>query len=165
MEDEMSETKRQTQAQALLGKQAPRIALPDQDGKVIDVAKLAGRRVLLSFHPLAWTRVCALQMQALEERADEFEKLNAVALGISVDPTPSKKAWAESLRIARTRLLSDFWPHGAVALALDLFHDKEGFSDRAALIFDAKGVIRFARVYPTSELPDIDEQMGFLKGM
>jgi peroxiredoxin len=160
----MSEAKRQAQGQALLGKRAPSIVLPDQEGKSVDLAMLAGRRVLLSFHPLAWTRVCALQMQALEVHAGELEQLNAIALGISVDPTPSKKAWAESLEITKTRLLSDFWPHGAAAQALGLFHDKEGFSDRAALILDEEGVIRFAKVYSIPEVPDIEEQIRFLKG-
>ncbi len=161
----MSEARRIEQAKALVGKAAPKIALPDQEGKVVDVARLRGKRILLSFHPLAWTRVCALQMQALEAHAGEFERANAVAFGVSVDPSPSKKAWAESLGIAKTRLLSDFWPHGAVAAALDLFHDKEGFSDRAALLLDEEGVIRFAKVYPIPELPDIDEQIRFLKTM
>jgi peroxiredoxin len=161
----MSEAKRQAKAQALVGKRAPQIALPDQEGNLVDLAKLAGKRVLLSFHPLAWTRVCALQMQALEERASAFERLSAVALGLSVDPVPSKKAWAESLGISKTRLLSDFWPHGAAAQALGLFHDKEGFSDRAVVILDEKGIIRFTKVYPVSELPDIDEQIRALEAM
>lgn len=161
----MSEARRAAQAKALVGKKTTKIALPDHEGKTVDLAKLRGKRVLLSFHPLAWTRVCALQMQALEAHASEFEKLNAVALGLSVDPAPSKKAWAESLGIAKTRLLSDFWPHGAVAVSFDLFHDKEGFSDRAVLILDETGVIRFAKVYPVPELPDIDEQIRFLRDM
>jgi peroxiredoxin len=161
----MSEARRTLQAEALLGKKAPKIILPDQEKEDVDVASLRGKRVLLSFHPLAWTRVCALQMQALEAHAEEFEKWNAVAFGVSVDPSPSKKAWAESLGITKTRLLSDFWPHGAVAQALDIFHDKEGFSDRAAVILDEEGVIRFAKVYAIPELPDIDEQIGFLQNL
>ncbi len=161
----MSESRRQEQAKALVGKAIPKITLPDQEGKAVDLAKLRGRRILLSFHPLAWTRVCALQMQALEANAGEFGQANAIAFGVSVDPSPSKKAWAESLGIAKTRLLSDFWPHGAVAAALGLFHDKEGFSDRAGLVLDEEGVIRFAKVYPIPELPDIDEQIRFLKAM
>jgi len=161
----MSETRRAAQAEALVGKKAPKIALPDHEGKTVDLATLRGRRILLSFHPLAWTRVCALQMQALEAHAADLEKENAVAFGASVDPSPSKKAWAASLGITKTRLLSDFWPHGAVAASLDLFHDKEGFSDRAVLILDEEGVIRFAKVYPIPELPDIDEQIRFLKDM
>jgi peroxiredoxin len=104
-------------------------------------------------------------MQALEAHTSEFERLNAVALGVSVDPAPSKKAWAASLGITKTRLLSDFWPHGAASQALDLFHDKTGLSDRAAVLLDEEGVVRFAKVYPTSDVPDIDEQLRALSEM
>lgn len=161
----MSEAKRRAQAEALLGKSAPVFRLPDYEGKDVDLAALRGRRVLLSFHPLAWTRVCALQMQALEAHAKDFARLRTIALGVSVDPSPSKKAWAESLGIQETRLLSDFWPHGAAATAFGLFHDKEGFSDRAAVIVDDAGIVRFAKVYPIPELPDIDEQIRFLESL
>jgi peroxiredoxin len=148
-----------------VGSQVPEIALPDQEGEGVDLAALRGRRVLLSFHPLAWTRVCALQMQALEANAAALKSANAVALGISVDPTPCKKAWAESLGITKTKLLSDFWPHGAAASALGLFREKEGFSQRAAVIVDERGVVRFAKVYPMREVPNIDEQIEFLRNM
>jgi len=148
-----------------IGARAPKIALPDQEGEGVDLATLRGRRVLLSFHPLAWTRVCALQMQALEANAAAFKSANTVALGISVDPVPCKKAWAESLGITKTKLLSDFWPHGAAASALGLFREKEGFSQRAAVIVDEKGVVRFAKVYPMREVPNIDEQIEFLQDL
>jgi peroxiredoxin len=102
-------------------------------------------------------------MQALEENEARLAKHNAVALGVSVDPSPSKKAWAETLKIAKTRLLSDFWPHGAAAAALGLFHDKEGFSDRAVVILDEEQAVRFVKVYAIPDLPDIEEQIRFIE--
>ncbi len=148
-----------------VGTAAPRIALKDQDGDPMDLATLRGKRVLLSFHPLAWTEVCRLQMQALEARATDFTRLGAVPLGISVDPVPCKKAWAEAIGIERIRLLSDFWPHGRAAAALGLFREKQGFSERAAVILDEEGLVRFAKVYPLTELPDLDEQMRMLRDL
>ena len=146
-----------------VGVAAPRIALKDQDEDLVNLATLEGKRVLLSFHPLAWTEVCRLQIQALEARAADFTRLGAVALGVSVDPVPSKKAWAEAIGIERTRLLSDFWPHGRAATALGLFREKQGFSERACVILDESGIVRFAKVYPLKELPDLDEQMKALR--
>ncbi|MGD9675062.1 MAG: redoxin domain-containing protein [Candidatus Bipolaricaulia bacterium] len=148
-----------------VGTAAPRIALKDQDGDPMDLATLRGKRVLLSFHPLAWTEVCRLQMQALEARATDFTRLGAVPLGISVDPVPCKKAWAEAIGIERIRLLSDFWPHGRAAAALGLFREKQGFSERAAVILDEEGLVRFAKVYPLTELPDLNEQMRMLRDL
>ncbi len=80
-----------------VGTAAPRLALKDQDGDLVNLTALQGKRVLLSFHPLAWTEVCRLQMQALEARATDFTRLGTVPLGVSVDPVPCKKAWAEAI--------------------------------------------------------------------
>jgi len=73
------------------GEIAPDFVLKDQNGKDFTLSELKGRRVLLLFHPLAWTEICALQMQSLEENKGVFESLNTVPVGLSVDPVPSKK--------------------------------------------------------------------------
>lgn len=102
-------------------------------------------------------------MKALEQRYEEFEKLNAIPLGLSVDPVPSKKAWANSLGLKKLRILSDFWPHGEVAKLYGIFREKDGFSERANVIVDEEGKIIFFKVYPIRELPDLDEVLNFLK--
>lgn len=137
-----------------IGDKAKDFTLSDQDGKEVSLSGFRGKRVLLSFHPLAWTSVCAEQMKALEKARSRFEK--PVALGISVDTVPSKKAWAKELGIKNTRLLSDFWPHGEVAALYGIFREKDGFSERANIIVDEKGQVAFVKVYPIAQLPDID---------
>ena len=102
-------------------------------------------------------------MKLLEEAVDIFEDLNTSALGVSVDSVPSKKAWADHLGIERTRLLSDFWPHGVVAETYGIFRDDDGFSERANIIIDEHQKIRFFKVYPISELPDIEEIVTILR--
>jgi len=146
-----------------VGAEAPVFALSDQHGEKVELGKLRGKRVILSFHPLAFTPVCAKQMKALEENQDQFEKLNAVALGISVDAVPAKHAWAKELRIKETQLLSDFWPHGAVAESYEIFRSADGYSERAVIILDAEGIVRFSKVYPMSEVPDMGEILEQLK--
>jgi peroxiredoxin len=74
------------------GDVTPDFILRDQGGKEFKLSYFRGKRVLLSFHPAAWTRVCSLQMQSLEANRDVFEFLNTVAVGISVDTIPSKRA-------------------------------------------------------------------------
>jgi peroxiredoxin len=145
------------------GQPLPKIVLPDQKKQTVDLSALKGKKLLLSFHPLAWTDVCMRQMEALEMNADLFEAANAVAFGISVDPVPSKKAWAESMHVEKTRLLSDFWPHGAAAQALGLFREEDGFSERAAVLVDQEGIVRFVKVYPLGEVPNVDELLEKLK--
>ncbi len=137
--------------------------LRDHKEKEIHLYDFAGKKVLLSFHPLAWTRVCAEQMNSLEENYESFTKLNTVAFGISVDPIPSKRAWARELGITHIRLLSDFWPHGEVASAHGIFREKEGVSERANIIIDEEQKVIFFKVYPGHELPDIAEIIHVLE--
>jgi peroxiredoxin len=145
------------------GDSAPDFTLRDHKGEEFTLSDFRGKKVLLSFHPLAWTDLCARQMESLEANADTFASLNTVAVGINVDPQPSKKAWAESLGIEKTRLLSDFWPHGAVIKLYGLFREKDGFSERANVIVDESGKVVFSKVYPIGELPDIREVIEALK--
>ncbi|HTZ40044.1 MAG TPA: redoxin domain-containing protein, partial [Syntrophales bacterium] len=91
-----------------------------------------------------------------------FDQAGAVAVGLSVDSVPCKAAWAKSLKIKKTRLLADFWPHGRVAAALGLFR-KEGFSERANILIDEKGKVTWIKVYPIRELPDIREVLAAVK--
>lgn len=129
----------------------------------IDTAAMAGKKILLSFHPLAWTEVCAKQMQSLEANFETFQSLNTIPFGFSVDAVPCKKAWAKSLGIEKVDLLSDFWPHGGIAAKLGLFIEKFGFSERANVILDENRNAIFVKVYPIRELPDINEVLDFLK--
>lgn len=147
------------------GEQAPDFTLKDQKEQEVSLSNLRGKRVVLSFHPLAWTEVCRIQMQDLEKHKADFERLGAVALGLSVDSVPCKKAWAEAIGVQETPLLADFWPHGGVAQAYGIFRERNGFSERAVFIVDEEGIIRFRKVYPIREVPDIDEIINVLAGM
>ena len=147
-----------------VGDKAKDFILKDQHNKELRLSQLKGKKVLLSFHPLAWTSVCAKEMKSLEKNQPTFEKLNTVALGMSIDTVPSKHAWAKSLGIRNTRLLADFWPHGGVAKLYGIFRDKDGFSERANIIIDEKQKVPFVKVYPIPQLPDIEEIIKILEG-
>ncbi|HOW56401.1 MAG TPA: redoxin domain-containing protein [Smithellaceae bacterium] len=151
-----------TKNSLIAGRKIRDFSLQNQNGKIFRLAGLKGKKVLLSFHPLAWTPVCARQMQSLEKNFLIFEKLNTFAVGISVDSVPSKKAWAKSLKIKKTALLADFWPHGGVAKMLGIFRE-EGFSERANVILNEQGVVEFIKIYPIGQLPDIKEIIARLK--
>jgi len=146
-----------------LGSKAPDFALKDQNGKTVRLSSFKGKKVLLSFRPLAWTAVCHDQMRSLEENHLGFDESNTVALGIGVDSVPSNKAWAQSMDIKNTRLLSDFWPHGEVAKLYGIFRDKDGFSERANILIDEDQNVVFANVYPTSQLPELEPIIALLK--
>ena len=140
-----------------IGMSASAIRLPDQDRQLIDLGSFRGKNILLSFHPLAWTDVCARQMEGLEASRESFAERNTVAFGVNVDAVPSKKAWAESIGVRETRLLSDFWPHGAIAEALGIFRSEDGFSERASVLIDREGIVRAVTVHPIGEVPNLHE--------
>ncbi len=140
-------------------------SLKDQHGNDIALKDFKGKKVLLSFHPLAWTKVCAQQMESLEAKKDLFNDINTVAFGISIDSVPCKRAWAKSLNIEQTQLLCDFWPHGAVAKSYGIFIEGKGTSERANIIIDENQKVAFVKIYPISELPDIEEIVDELKKM
>ena len=146
-----------------VGDKALNFTLFDQNKKEFKLSDYKRKRILLSFHPLAWTSICAKQMQSLEKNFDEFKKLNTIAVGISIDSVPSKYAWADFLGIKKTRLLSYFWAHGEVAQMYGVFLEKDGFSDRANIIINENQEIDFVKIYEISELPEIKEILTYLE--
>ena len=146
-----------------VGDRSVDFALQDQNRKTFKLSDHLGKWVLLSFHPLAWTSVCAKQMRALEDGKKIFDSLNTLAVGISIDSVPCKKAWAESLGIVNTSLLSDFWPHGGLAQLYGILREKDGFSERANILVDQKGSVALVRIYDLKQLPDLNEITDLLK--
>lgn len=147
-----------------VGSEAPDFTLPDQFGEEVSLSKLRGKKVLLSFHPLAWTSVCEEQVKELEALYDELNELSVIPLSISVDPVPSKRAWARHMNVVKTTLLSDFWPHGQVSRAYGLFDEERGISRRAVILVDERGKVIYAREYAMNRKPDMEEVMKFLRG-
>jgi len=96
-------------------------------------------------------------MRAFEEAMPRFVRLNTQVLGISVDSVPTKEAWAKSLGIKSFPLLSDFWPHGEVSRSYGVLNTEKGFAERAVFVVDKEGLIRFSKVYPIKEVPDVEE--------
>jgi peroxiredoxin len=138
------------------GSQAPDIVLKDQHNREFRLSDLRGQKVLLSWHPLAFTKVCARQMQSLERGLPSFKGLGVVPVGLSVDAVPAKHAWARAIKVRNLRMLSDFWPHGGAARKYGLLR-KEGFSERANVLVDGNGRVAWVKAYPLGELPDIRE--------
>ena len=144
------------------GKEAPAFSAPDQFGEEISSAAFAGKKILLSFHPLAWTGICTQQMQALDGLHDRFTELDVVPIGVSVDAAPCKKAWTESMGLKKLRLLCDFWPHGKVAADMGIFIEKNGTSGRGNVLIE-NGRVIWSKANRLSELPDFEEILSFLK--
>ncbi|MHA1200684.1 MAG: redoxin domain-containing protein [Candidatus Heimdallarchaeaceae archaeon] len=146
-----------------VGDTVPNFTLKDQNNEEFNLYDVKDKMVLLSFHPLAWTGVCTKQMQSLEDYKDEFDDLDVIPIGVSVDSSPSKKSWAEEIGITDTRLLSDFWPHGQLSQTLDLFMEDKGVSKRANILVAENKEILFMKIYEMATVPNLDEITDFIR--
>ena len=72
-------------------------------------------------------------------------------------------AWGKALGGISYPLVSDFWPHGAVASAYGIFNSEFGRSERATFIIDKAGVVRWVKVYEPGTLPDNSEILDVLR--
>jgi alkyl hydroperoxide reductase subunit AhpC len=95
----------------------------------------------------------------------QFEERGAQLLGLSCDPVPALKVWAQSLGGINYPLLSDFYPHGKVCHDLGIFNAEGGFPKRSVTIIDPKGVVRAAHTYGPGVLPQPDEVLKELAGL
>ena len=122
------------------------------------LSDLRGKKnAVLAFHPLAFTPVCADQMRGYESSVKRFDSADTAVYGISIDPQPSKTAWAKALGIDSIDLLSDNYPYGDVARKYGVFREQDGISDRALFVVDKSGRIAWAKVYDIPEQPSNQE--------
>lgn len=147
-----------------VGDSAPDFELRSHRGGTVKLSDFRGkRRVVLAFHPLAFTPVCATQMRGYEGDLARIESADTSVLGISIDAQPAKAAWAQTLGPISFDLLSDFHPHGGVAQQYGVYREKDGISDRAIFIVDKQGKIAWARKYEIPEHPDNAELLAALE--
>jgi peroxiredoxin len=137
-----------------VGSAAPDFALLSHQGQTVRLTDFRGKKkVVLAFHVLAFTPVCAVQMQTYEREQPRFAALDAHVLAISTDAAPAKRAWADALGGISFDLLSDFHPHGEVARKYGVFREKDGISERAVFLVDKHGKVVWARTYDIPEQP------------
>jgi peroxiredoxin len=120
-----------------------------------------GKPVILAFYPAAFSPVCGDEMSLYQEVRDEFERLNAKIVGISVDNYWSVAAFAKAKGITFP-LLSDFHPKGAVAQKYGVMRD-DGIAERALFIIDPQGIIRYSYVSPILQNPGADRLLDELE--
>jgi peroxiredoxin len=104
------------------GTTAPGFTLPSSPQQQVSLADFRGRPVVLAFYPADWSPGCGDQLTLYSELRDEFERLGAEVVGISVDGPWCHAAYAEARRL-RLSLLADFEPrersHAATGLQRD----------------------------------------------
>ncbi|TDQ45973.1 peroxiredoxin [Actinorugispora endophytica] len=140
-----------------IGRNAPDFALADQYGQTVRLSDFRGRRnVAVVFYPLAFSGICGGELRELRDNADEFAGHGVQLLSVSVDSVFSHRVWADQEGL-EFPLLSDFWPHGAVARAYGVFDDAKGVALRGAFLIDTEGVVLWKIVNPVSRARSLDD--------
>jgi len=148
-----------------VGDRAPDFTLADQDKNMVTLSSFAGKKnVLLVFHPLAFTSICAVQMPGYSKEKQSFEGLDTQVLGVSVDSSAAHKAWAMELGGIDYPMLADFFPHGEVAKKYGILR-AEGYSERATFIIDKQGIVRWLEVHEIAKVPDMHRLFQILKSL
>jgi len=124
------------------GQPAPDFTLPSVSGKKISLSQYKGKKnVVLSFVPAAFTTVCSVQWPGYDIVKDAFDEGDAILLGITVDNIPTLHAWTRQMGGVWFEVLSDFWPHGAVAEKYGVLRS-DGLAERALFFIDKEGTLR-----------------------
>ena len=147
------------------GGTAPDFTLRDQFGQDVTLSSFRGRKaVALIFYPAAFSGVCTGEMSGIRDRLDEFLTFDTEVLAISCDPVYSLRAFADQDGL-NFPLLSDFWPHGGVARAYDVFDEERGTARRSSYIVDKEGLLAWSVHNASADGRDLDEHLARLHAL
>jgi peroxiredoxin len=152
-----------SQSTLKVGDKAPDFSLPAVSGNKVSLNQYAGKsNVVIAFVPAAWTPVCSQQWPGYNIAKELFEKNNAVLLGITVDNIPTLFAWTNTMGKLWFEVLSDFWPHGAVAKSYGVLRS-DGVSERALFVIDKTGKVRHIEIHDINTMPRLEHLVKALQ--
>ena len=148
-----------------VGDLAPDFTLRDQFGQDVQLSSYRGSKaVLLFFYPFAFSGVCRGELSQVQERLAEFLTFDSEVLAISCDPVYSLRGFADQEGLTLS-LLSDFWPHGAVARDYDVFDDERGCPRRSTYLVDREGRVVWAVHNAMADGRDLDDHLRQLQSV
>lgn len=128
------------------GTRAPLFTTVNQFGETVQLGQLlADGPVALVFVPLAFSGICTGELCELRDNLADFAGAGIRLVAVSVDSKFALRTWADEQGYGFD-LLSDFWPHGALAESFGIFDPARGVAHRATFIIDRDGIIRDAFV-------------------
>ncbi|MEK7643515.1 MAG: peroxiredoxin [Patescibacteria group bacterium] len=120
--------------------------------------------LVIFFYPLDFTFVCPTEIRQFSKKYDEFKKLRAEVLGVSVDSVHSHKAWVEGpLGKITFPLLSDF--HKKMCRDYEVLIEDEGTSLRGTFIVDPYGKVRYYVVSDNDVGLSVDETLRVVQAL
>jgi peroxiredoxin (alkyl hydroperoxide reductase subunit C) len=137
-----------------VGDPAPDFQLKGTNKSEFKLSDAKGKNnVVLNFFPAAFSGVCSMQMPQIQKEKAMFAD-DTLVFGVSVDNTWALDAFAQQTGIDFP-LLSDFWPHGAVAEKYGVLFPV-GVAERAVIGIDKEGIVRYIDVHAVLEVPELE---------
>lgn len=127
------------------GQIAPDFTLQSDDGTQVSLRNYRGKKVLLYFYPKDETPGCTTEALGFKEAVAEFEKEDAVIIGVSKDSLDSHRKFKEKHGLPFT-LLSD--PEAEVLKLYGVWKQKSLYgrtfmgTERTTFLIDEKGVVK-----------------------
>lgn len=146
------------------GTPAPNFSLHTTPDQKVSLSEFRGRPVILVFYPADFSPVCGDEMTLFNEILPEFEKYNAVLLGVSVDGVWCHLAFSKDRKL-RFPLLSDFEPKGEIAREYGVYRREDGISERALFIIDKDGTIHWSYISPIGINPGANGVLNALESL
>jgi peroxiredoxin len=137
-----------------LGQPAPAFTARNQYGELLTVNGLRGAPAVIIFYPWAFSNICRDELAAVRDDHENFRLLGARVLAVSCDAMYTLRAYADAERITFD-LVSDHWPHGAIAQAYGVFDEESGCARRGTFVLDSAGAIRWQQVNQINEPRDL----------
>jgi len=148
-----------------VGDEAPDFELNDQHNSPVRLSNFRGRtNVVLVFYPWAFTRVCTGELCAIRDELPSFQNDDVAVLSISVDSVMAHRVFADTEGLTYP-MLSDFWPHGAVAQAYGVFDAERGAAVRGTFILDRSGIVRWKVVNAIPDARDLERYQKALASL
>src|SRR5256885_5089549 len=146
-----------------VGDAAPDFTLRTANGNGWHLADFRGKKnVVLAFVPYAFSSVCSAQLPSYESELERFKDFDTEVVSVSLDSTYALNAWAKSMHTSFP-LLSDFYPQGKVVDLYGVRH-QAGMSNRAVIVIDKEGIIRYIEVLNSpGDMPDNEDLFEALR--
>ncbi len=126
-----------------IGQAAPDFEVNNQNGEKVSLSSFKGEKnVVLLFYPFSFTGTCTGELCAVRDDLSAFQNESVQVLAISCDSMFTQRIFAEKESYSFP-VLSDFWPHGAVAKAYGVFEETRGCAVRGTFIIDKTGIVRW----------------------
>ena len=142
-----------------VGDVAPDFATRNEHGELVRLSELRGAPVVLVFYPFAFTGICTGELAGVQAHLDRFSAVGARVLAVSTDTMFTLRVFGEQEGFDFD-LLTDHWPHGAIASAYEVFDAELGCARRGSFVLDAAGRVTWKVVNHIGDSRDISAHLA-----